>query len=95
MQMIEDRIKEIAIEAAQKAAQDAINAAMTDLIKFNSRPKFASLEEACNTLHCSRQSLFNYMNKGILKRHKIGRKVLLAWDEIDAVLNQGPIKHRR
>jgi excisionase family DNA binding protein len=55
---------------------------------MNSKNKILSMDEAAEMLKCTKQTLFNWHRKGILKYRKVGKKRLYYESDIHEVLNQ-------
>jgi excisionase family DNA binding protein len=50
--------------------------------------KFLTRKEACEVLHVSMPTLSRYLNRGIIKGHKVGYRVLIGQEEINNALRE-------
>ena len=48
--------------------------------------KYATRKQAAAALHISLPTLTDFIKRGLLPAYKIGGRILLKWDEIDAAL---------
>lgn len=55
-----------------------------------------SVDEVSKLINCTKQSVYNYIKKGILSATKIGRKYIIKKTDLDSVLKEvKSLKYRR
>lgn len=92
-------IYQVTVDDLETFIQQAVKRALQGMI-VQPQPepeiKYKTGAEVDSMLHITPMTRQNWVSKGILKKHKIGRRVLYRMDEVEAAMNETkPLKYRR
>ena len=77
-------------ESFPELIQSAVRPMIEKLAPKTEEIKYLSREEVCELLHISKPTLGSYINKGMLKGKKIGRRVLFDESDVKQALQEMP-----
>lgn len=92
-------VHDVSADELASLIRDAVNAALAGLVVKplqEPEPKYLTGQEVDKMFHVTPMTRSNWVNKGFLKKYKVGRRVLFRADEVEAALNNvEPLKYRR
>ena len=80
---------QISIPELKGLISDTLRAELQNAQQFTSEVKeYLTVSEAANKLSLSKVTIYEYLNKGIFKKSKIGKRTLISVESINAAIKE-------